>query len=330
MEKVKGNTMAKTFQSFFREYSIIIIFAILVAIMAIIKPQFVAPANIISMIRQSSIIGILSMGMMLVIISGGVDLSGGAQVALASVVCSVFAQETRDVLVLAIVVPIVIGMCCGFVNGFLFAVPKIPPFIATLGMMNIAKGAALLFCNGQPIAVTNKAILWLGNYRIGQEMENNDWAVPVLILVFFLCAIINHIVLRKTPFGRKVYALGGNEQAARVCGVNVERTRIIVYLLMSFFAALSGILISGRVGAGATSNGVEYHLDAIAACVIGGVSMKGGVGKVLGVVVGVLIIGALQNGLNIVGVSPYWQQICKGLIIIVAVVADTLKKGSDR
>lgn len=127
-----------------------------------------------------------------------------------------------------------------------------------------------------------------------------------------------------------MYALGGNEQAARVCGVSVEKTRICVYLLLSLYAAIAGILISGRVGAGATSNGIEYHLDAIASCVIGGVSMKGGVGNVLGVVVGVLIMGALQNGLNIMGVSPYWQQICKGLIIIVAVVADTMKKGSDR
>lgn len=322
----KNNTMSKKFNRFFNEYSIIIIFAVMVAILAVLKPQFIAASNIISMIRQVSLIGILAMGMMLVIINGGVDLSAGAQIALVSVVCSLFAQETQNNLLLAIILSIAMGLFCGLVNGILITGPKIPPFIATLGMTNIAKGMALLFCDGQPIQVENKVILWLGSYRIG----SGDWAMPVLILIFLGCALINHIVLRKTHFGKKVYALGGNEQAARVCGVSVEKTRICVYLLLSLYAAIAGILISGRVGAGATSNGIEYHLDAIASCVIGGVSMKGGVGNVLGVVVGVLIMGALQNGLNIMGVSPYWQQICKGLIIIVAVVADTMKKGSDR
>lgn len=326
MEKTKQSQMGKRVKTFFNDYSIIIIFAAMVVILAIIKPQFIGPSNIISMVRQVSLIGILSMGMMLVIINGGVDLSGGAQVALASVVCSLFAQEGQNNLALAIICPLAVGLFCGFINGFLITIPKIPPFIATLGMTNIAKGMALLFCNGQPIAVSNETILWLGSHRIG----SGDWAMPVLILVFLLCAVINHILLKKTHFGKKVYALGGNEQAARVCGVSVEKTRICVYLLISAYAALAGVLISGRVGAGATSNGVEYHLDAIASCVIGGVSMKGGVGNVFGVVIGVLIMGALQNGLNIMGVSPYWQQICKGLIIIVAVVADTLKKGSDR
>ena len=326
MEKTKQSQLGKRVKTFFNDYSIIIIFAAMVVILAIIKPQFIGPSNIISMVRQVSLIGILSMGMMLVIINGGVDLSGGAQVALASVVCSLFAQEGQNNLALAIICPLAVGLFCGFINGFLITIPKIPPFIATLGMTNIAKGMALLFCNGQPIAVSNETILWLGSHHIG----SGDWAMPVLILVFLLCAVINHILLKKTHFGKRVYALGGNEQAARVCGVSVEKTRICVYLLISAYAALAGILISGRVGAGATSNGVEYHLDAIASCVIGGVSMKGGVGNVFGVVIGVLIMGALQNGLNIMGVSPYWQQICKGLIIIVAVVADTLKKGSDR
>lgn len=326
MDNTKKTILSKQVKGFFTDYSIIIIFAAMVLILAIIKPQFIGPSNIISMIRQVSLVGILSMGMMLVIINGGVDLSGGAQIALASVVCSLYAQEGQDNLFLAILLPFAIGLFCGFVNGFLITVPKIPAFIATLGMTNIAKGMALLFCNGQPIQVSNKAILWMGSYRIG----SGDWALPVLIMIFLVCAVFNHVLLRKTRFGKKIYALGGNEQAARVCGVSVEKTRIRVYLLISAYAALAGILISGRVGAGATSNGVEYHLDAIASCVIGGVSMKGGVGNVFGVVIGVLIMGALQNGLNIMGVSPYWQQICKGLIIIIAVVADTLKKGSSK
>ncbi len=326
MKTTANRPLGKGVKDLFQEHSIILIFAAMVVIMAIIKPQFVSPSNIISMVRQVSLIGILSMGMMLVIINGCVDLSAGAQIALTSVACSLFATETNDVLILAIIFPLAVGMFCGFLNGFLVTVPKIPPFIATLGMTNIAKGLGLILCDGQPIQVRNDVILWLGSYRIGE----GAWAMPVLILIFLLCAILNHILLKKTHFGKKIYALGGNEQAARVCGVNVRNTRIGVYLLISAYAALAGILISGRVGAGATSNGVEYHLDAIASCVIGGVSMKGGVGKVFGVVIGVLIMGALQNGLNIMGVSPYWQQICKGLIIIVAVVADTMKKAGDK
>lgn len=322
----RSDLFGKKLKDFFNNYSIIIIFFLMVIIMAVIKPQFIAPSNIISMIRQVALIGILAMGMMLVIINGGVDLSAGAQIALASVVCSVFASDHINNLALAVICPVIVGLICGYANGFLITMPKIPPFIATLGMTNIAKGLALIFCNGQPIQVRNEVILWLGSYRIGK----GDWAMPVLVLIFLACAVVNYILLKKTHFGKKVFALGGNEQAARVCGVKVERTRILVYLIISAYAALAGILISGRVGAGATSNGVEYHLDAIASCVIGGVSMKGGVGNVFGVVIGVLIMGALQNGLNIMGVSPYWQQICKGLIIIVAVVADTLKKGSDR
>lgn len=322
----KSNVLGKKLKDFFNDYSIIIIFLLMVIMMAIMKPQFIDPGNIISMVRQVALIGILAMGMMLVIINGGVDLSAGAQIALASVVCSRFASDNINNLALAVVCPLAVGLMCGYVNGFLITIPKIPPFIATLGMTNIAKGLALIFCNGQPIQVRNEEILWLGSYRIG----NGNWAMPVLVLVFLVCAVINHVLLTKTHFGKKVFALGGNEQAARVCGVKVERTRTIVYLIISAYAVLAGILISGRVGAGATSNGVEYHLDAIASCVIGGVSMKGGVGNVFGVVIGVLIMGALQNGLNIMGVSPYWQQICKGLIIIIAVVADTLKKGSDR
>jgi inositol transport system permease protein len=325
MELVKTRKFNPRVKSFFNDNSIILIFVAIIIILAIIKPQFLNPSNIISMVRQVSLIGILSMGMMLVIINGGVDLSGGAQIALTSVMCSKFAQLNNDNLALAIVLPILIGLCCGAINGFLITVPQIPPFIATLGMTNIAKGAALLLCSGQPIAVENKVILWLGSYRIG----TGDWAMPVLVIIFLVCALVNHIMLRNSHFGSKVYALGGNEQAARVCGINVRKTRMIVYLLISLYASIAGILITGRVGAGATSNGVEYHLDAIAASVIGGVSMKGGIGTVFGVVIGVLIMGALQNGLNIIGVSPYFQQIFKGVIIITAVVADTLKKGKD-
>jgi len=157
-------------------------------------------------------------------------------------------------------------------------------------------------------------------------MHAKMFGVPVLIYIFVACSIVVQILLTKTRFGKKVYALGGNEQAARVCGISVEKTRRMIYLWMGTFAALAGILITGRVASGSATNGVEYHLDAIAASVIGGVSMRGGSGNVFGVVIGVMIIGVLQNGLDIMKVSPYWQLIAKGIIIIAAVVADTMRK----
>lgn len=313
----KSASLRSSGKEFLKKYNIIFILLAMIILLSIAKPVFLRTANLLNMVRQVSLIGILSMGMMLVIINGGVDLSAGSQIAMTSVICAVFAQPGMP-LFLSILMPIVGGLCCGLVNGFLITGPKIPAFIATLGMMSIARGFALLFSNGQPVSGVNDMIIWLGSARVLK--------VPVLIYIFLLCAVLVHVMLRFTGFGKKIYALGGNEQAARVCGINVEATRMKIYLLNSTFAAICGILITGRVSSGAVSNGLEYHLDAIAAAVIGGVSMSGGVGSVFGVVIGVLIMGVLQNGLDLLQVSPYWQLICKGAIIIVAVVADNMRK----
>ena len=303
------------------KYFIVVILMVMVIIVSIISPKFLKVTVILNMIRQVSLIGILSLGMMLVIINGGVDLSAGSQIGMTSVVCAIFAQP-EGMLVGAFIMPIIAGLVCGFVNGFLITVPKIPPFIATLGMMNIAKGVGLLFSDGMPISNIRPEIVWIGS--------ENILGIPVLILIFLACAIVIHIMLQFTRFGKKVYALGGNEQASKVCGINVTKTRITVYMINSLMAAIAGILITGRVTSGAVSNGEQYHLDAIAAAVIGGVSMKGGFGSVFGVVIGVLIVGVLQTALDLNGVSPYWQQICKGGIIIVAVVIDNLRNNNKR
>ena len=295
-----------------KKYSIILILIALMIVLTMIKPQFIKPGNLVNMLRQISLVGILTMGMMLVILIGDIDISGGPQIALTSVICAYFASRECP-LVLAFLMPLLAGLCCGLVNGVLTAKMRIPSFIATLGMMSVAKGLALIVSKGQPISGIRPEIEWLGS------------KIPVLVIVFIICAVVVSIILQKTAFGKKIYALGGNQEAARVCGINVDLTRIKVFLLMSVFATISGILITGRVSSGSATNGIEYHMDAIASTVIGGVSMTGGSGNVMGVVGGVLIMGVLQNGLDLMMVSPYLQQIFKGAIIVIAVVADNMK-----
>jgi len=291
-----------------KKYSIILILIALMIVLTMIKPQFIKPGNLVNMLRQISLVGILTMGMMLVILIGDIDISGGPQIALTSVICAYFASRECP-LVLAFLMPLLAGLCCGLVNGVLTAKMRIPSFIATLGMMSVAKG--------QPISGIRPEIEWLGSKKL--------MGIPVLVIVFIICAAVVSIMLQKTAFGKKIYALGGNQEAARVCGINVDLTRIKVFLLMSVFATISGILITGRVSSGSATNGIEYHMDAIASTVIGGVSMTGGSGNVMGVVGGVLIMGVLQNGLDLMMVSPYLQQIFKGAIIVIAVVADNMK-----
>ena len=278
-----------------KKYSIILILIALMIVLTMIKPQFIKPGNLVNMLRQISLVGILTMGMMLVILIGDIDISGGPQIALTSVICAYFASRE-----------------CPLVLAFLM-----PSFIATLGMMSVAKGLALIVSKGQPISGIRPEIEWLGSKKL--------MGIPVLVIVFIICAAVVSIMLQKTAFGKKIYALGGNQEAARVCGINVDLTRIKVFLLMSVFATISGILITGRVSSGSATNGIEYHMDAIASTVIGGVSMTGGSGNVMGVVGGVLIMGVLQNGLDLMMVSPYLQQIFKGAIIVIAVVADNMK-----
>ena len=299
-----------------KKYSILLILIALMIVLTMIKPQFIKPGNLVNMLRQISLVGILTMGMMLVILIGDIDISGGPQIALTSVICAYFASRECP-LVLAFLMPLLAGLCCGLVNGVLTAKMRIPSFIATLGMMSVAKGLALIVSKGQPISGIRPEIEWLGSKKL--------MGIPVLVIVFIICAAVVSIMLQKTAFGKKIYALGGNQEAARVCGINVDLTRIKVFLLMSVFATISGILITGRVSSGSATNGIEYHMDAIASTVIGGVSMTGGSGNVMGVVGGVLIMGVLQNGLDLMMVSPYLQQIFKGAIIVIAVVADNMK-----
>jgi ribose/xylose/arabinose/galactoside ABC-type transport system permease subunit len=297
------------------EYGILLVFIFLVIILSIISPKaFAKPGNVINILKQTSVNGILAMGMMFVIISNGIDLSVGSIVGLAGVVSTLFAHPGQYPLVVAIILPILVGAGAGFLNGVGVSYGGIPPFIVTLGSMTMIRGLALIVSGGAPIFNVSKAYEHIAGGFVG--------TIPYLAIYFLLIIVLSAFVLNSTVFGRRVYAVGGNEVSARVSGIIVNAIRIMVYTISGMMAGLSGLLMASRTISGSPTAGVSYELDAIAAVVIGGVSMAGGVGKWHGVVVGALMIAVIANGLDILGISSNFQMLIKGAIIILAVLLD--------
>ena len=300
------------------KYGIYIAFAVLFAILSFSSASFLSVQNVLNVLRQTSLNGIIAVGMTFVIITGGIDLSVGAIVAVSAVVATSFAHPGGY----PILVPVVAGLCfgalAGFINGFSIAKGNIAPFIVTLGMMTIVRGAALVFSGGRPIINLTDTYKWIGG---GYFLK-----IPAPVYFFLLVVLAGHFLLAYTKFGRHVYAIGGNEQAARVSGVNVHRIIIAVYTLAGLFAGFAGVVLSSRVMTGSPVAGLGYELDAIAAVVIGGTSLSGGVGSIPGTIIGAMIIGFMSNGLDLLNVSSYYQQIIKGVIIIVSVLLDQKNK----
>lgn len=306
---------------FFKKYGIVLILVLMVIGMTVAKPVFIKQANIINIFRQVSVIGTLAFGVTLIIITGGIDLSSGSVVALVGVVAASFAAPGQSAFV-AVLIGLLVGAACGLFNGSILAMTRIPPFIVTLGMMTAARGAALLYTGGRPISDISDSFLYLGSGKIG--------IIPIPVLIFGLMGVISHIILRKSKFGKTIYAFGGNEQAAEVCGINTNNVLIIVYTYAGIMSAVGGIILTARVSSGNPTAGLSYELDAIASTVIGGTSLNGGVGFITGTVIGALIIGVLNNGLTLIGVDPNWQLIFKAIIIIGAVVLDSYKHKSGK
>lgn len=307
-------SLLKNGNNLLRRFGIFIAFLIIVIILSCITSSFLTGENILNVIRQISFNGMVAIGMTFVIITGGIDLSVGSVLALGALfTTSMCTQENPGSLVVAILVGLAVATACGFLNGLMITKGKMAPFIATMAMMTMARGASLLFCNGRPIINLTDEF---------KEIGTGSLLLPIPILVFFLVIIVAYLVLYRSRFGRKVFAVGGNEAAAKASGVNIDRVKISVYMISSFLAGLSGIILAARMGAGSPIVGEGYELDAIAAAVIGGTSLSGGVGSVFGTVIGTLIIGIISNGLDILNVSSYYQDIVKGLIIVIAVLID--------
>jgi ribose/xylose/arabinose/galactoside ABC-type transport system permease subunit len=256
-----------------------------------------------------------------VIISGGIDLSVGSLVAFSGVVLAGLLQ--RDVPVpLALLAGLGAGLACGLVNGLLITFGRLPPFIATLGMMSVARGGSLLYTDGRPVSGFGESFRWLATGEI--------WVVPVPVVVMAVVYAIAHFVLRRTRFGRYVFAIGGNEEAALLSGVPVRFHKTMVYGVCGLLSALASIVLTARLNSAQPIAGINYELDAIAATVIGGTSLLGGQGSVLGTLIGALIMGVLRNGLNLLGVSSFIQQVVIGGVIIGAVAIDMAFKRPKR
>lgn len=312
----RTNWKAK-FSQLFSRYGIFIIFIGMVILMSFLSPAFLNFYNLMNVVRQISFIGIVAMGVTMVIITSGIDLSSGSVIALVSVVAASFAHPGEYPLFVPVAIGLAIGALAGMINGTISAKGNIPPFIATLGMMTAARGLALLYSDGRPIGNLSDAFYFIGAGKI--------MGIPFPIIVFVIMGILSHLLLSKTKFGKYTYAIGGNEQAARICGINVDRYKILVYTYAGLLSAVAGLMLTARISAGQPSMGVMYELDAIAAAVIGGTSLSGGVGTIPGTMIGALIIGVLNNGLDLLNVSSYWQQILKGAIIVAAVLLDSQK-----
>jgi inositol transport system permease protein len=274
---------------------------------------FLSVANLTNVARQVSINGILAVGVTFVLLTAGVDLSLGSVVALSGVACATFAHPGEHPVIVPIAVGLLTGAACGLVNGALVTRGGVAPFIVTLGMMTIARGLALIVSGGRPVANMSNELTALADDLIG---------IPIPVLCFAAVAFSAWFFLRNFRLGRHIYAVGGNENAARAAGVPVERVKLFAYVLCGLLTGLAGVVLAARITTGQPNAGQAYELDAIAAVVIGGTSLAGGVGTITGTLLGVLLIGVINNGLDLMGVSSYYQAVIKGVIIVGAVWLD--------
>lgn len=314
MSEKKSSSSVKAFLS---KYFIFVIFLFLVLVLTILKPSFIGPRNLVNILKQVSINGILSFGMMFVIVAGGFDMSVGSTIGLTGVLAALLGRGQVPLFV-PLIVAMLAGLAVGIVNGMGIALGDIPPFIMTLGTMTAVRGLALLITNGNPVTGISPAYKAIA--------AGSFLGIPTLAIVFIAVVIICAFILEKTVYGRRVYSCGGNILAARAAGINTKAIKISTFAIAGMLAGLCGFLLSSRVTIGQPNAAEGYEMDAIAACVVGGVSMTGGVGKPLGVVVGALLITVIANGLDILGVSSHWQKIVKGLIIVGAVLIDVKGK----
>ena len=286
-------------------------------IMSLTADKFLTVDNLLNVARQASINSIVAIGMTFIIITGGIDLSVGAVIAVAGTLVASFIVNSGMSFFMASIITLVIGTFIGVAKGAIISTQKLPAFVVTLALTTILRGFGFLFTAGRPVAVNQASFRILGRGYMGV------FPIPVIIMV--VLGIIGHIVLRKTRFGRHVYAVGGNPESAHLCGVNVNKTLIKVYAFAGLLTALSGIILASRLSTGSPIAGDGADLDSIAAVVLGGTSLMGGVGTIGGTFIGVAIIAILNNGLNLLNVSSYNQMIAKGVVILLAVWSNNLK-----
>ena len=305
-----------------QEYGIFLAFLLLVVILTFSNQYFLTPGNISNVLLQTSINGVLAIGMTFVILTRGIDLSVGSVVALAGIVSASFVTTSATAgiagapypMILALGVGILVGVGCGAIVGLIVSRFAVPAFVATLGMLSAARGMTLIYGGGRPVPALTPEFRWIGT--------GNILGIPMPVVILAVVFLVSWWVLTRTRFGRYIYAVGGNPHAAKTSGINVSRIRFTVYAISGALSGLAGMMLSARTGSALPQAGIAYELDAIAAVVIGGTSLSGGVGRVTGTLIGALIIGVMNNGLDLMGIQSYYQQVLKGALIVGAVMLD--------
>lgn len=305
-------------KKFVKSNAIWLVFIAMVIIFSIANPNFIKPSNLVAISRQVAVYGIASIGMTFVILIAGIDLSTGSIITLVNIVCAYMMVNMGVNMWVALLISLVIATLVGVLNGFMVSTLGMPALIATFASQTVFEGIAYLICGGMPISGFDKNFDMFGRWSIG--------IVPISAIIMIICFAVGSFILNKSYFGRYFYAIGGNEEAAELSGIRVNRMKYLIYALSGFFAGLAGIVMLSRTGSGQATAGLGYEFDVITCVVLGGVSVNGGFGKMSGVVAGVLIIGSLTNGMILMDVNSYMQMVVKGVVLAIAVGFDCLSK----
>jgi putative xylitol transport system permease protein len=314
---LKSGSTATKVKRFVGDYGILVFFVLIIAFLAFAAPNFLTLNNVVNVVRQSSIIGLIALGMTFIMITAGIDLSVGSIVGLAGLTFALLAPASGGAFWLPLIAGLGVGLLVGFLSAALVVWGAILPFLATLATMAIARTGALVITDGQVVSGLSGPAEWLGSGFVGP--------IPVPVIIFLLAAVICEFVLSRTKFGSHVYAVGGNEESAKKVGISTSRVLFTVYLIGGVTAALGGLVLTARLDGAAPVAGTGYELQVIAAVVIGGTSLFGGVGTIRGTVIGVLLLGVVMNGMNLMGVSSYYQQGVQGVILVLAVLLNRWK-----
>ena len=301
-----------------KKYAIIGVLLVIVVFFTVAADSFLTTQNLLNVARQVAMLGISAVGMTFVILTSGIDLSVGAVMAITNISCSMIMVNAGIPILPAVIITLLIAALIGLINGLLVAYVRVPALITTLSMMTILRGLSFVLCDGMPIWGLPETFKKLGQGYVGP--------IPIPVIIMVVVFIIGWVFLNKTRTGRYIYGLGGNKEAVRLSGVNTSRIQTLVYVLSSLLTGLAGVIMLSRINTGQPKSGTGYEMDVITAVVLGGVSIMGGEGSIIGVFIGVLIAGVLSNGMILIDVSEYYQQITKGLVLLIAVVFDTLAK----
>lgn len=315
----------KMFRKNAHEYGALIALVLLVVIMSLISPQFRTFSNFLTLLRQASVNGLIAFGMTLVILTGGIDLSVGSTLGLTGALFAGLIVNVGLPIPLAVIVALVFGLLLGLISGFLVGKAKLQPFIATLITLTVYRGFTLIYTNGRPISNLT-ADEYVGSQFLTFIGRGAILGIPVPVIILFFAFILFYLLLNKSVLGRKIYAVGSNERAAQLSGINIDRVKLFVYSISGLMSTVAALILVSRLNSAQPTLGTGYELDAIAATAIGGTSMTGGRGKISGTLLGILIIAVLSNGMNILGISSYYQDVVKGIVILLAVLVDRLQK----